>query len=93
MADALEKPDPENFHRWRKEVKDLWYQLRLLAPLNRIVLEKLGVALKAWKSAQVHEASVDRALARMDAVCQKLPAGAPERAVCRDVLRRSGPSG
>ncbi len=60
---------------------------------NRIVLEKLGVALKAWKSAPVHEASVDRALARMDAVCQKLPAAAPERAVCRDVLRRSGPSG
>ena len=60
---------------------------------NRIVLEKLGVALKAWKSAPVHEASVDRALARMDAVCQKLPAAAPERAVCRDVLRRSSPSG
>jgi CHAD domain-containing protein len=42
LADALEKPDPENFHSWRKEVKDLWYQLRLLAPLNRIVLGKIA---------------------------------------------------
>jgi CHAD domain-containing protein len=24
------KPSPENFHEWRKRVKDLWYHLRLL---------------------------------------------------------------
>ena len=29
-------------HKWRKEVKQLWYQLRLLTPLNRVVLEKIA---------------------------------------------------
>ena len=42
LAYALKKPEPENFHSWRKEVKDLWYQLRLLAPLNRVVLEEIA---------------------------------------------------
>lgn len=42
LAHALKKPEPENFHSWRKEVKDLWYQLRLLAPLNRVVLEEIA---------------------------------------------------
>jgi CHAD domain-containing protein len=42
LADALRKPEPENFHKWRKEVKDLWYQLCLLAPLNRVVLEEIA---------------------------------------------------
>jgi CHAD domain-containing protein len=42
LADALEKPEPENFHSWRKEVKQLWYQLRILAPLNRVVLEEIA---------------------------------------------------
>jgi CHAD domain-containing protein len=26
------QPLPENFHQWRKHVKDLWHQLRLLCP-------------------------------------------------------------
>ncbi len=42
FSDALKKPDPGNFHSWRKEVKDLWYQLLLLAPLNRTVLEEIA---------------------------------------------------
>lgn len=42
LAHALKKPEPENFHSWRKEVKNLWYQLRLLAPLNRVVLEEIA---------------------------------------------------
>jgi CHAD domain-containing protein len=42
LADALKEPVPENFHSWRKEVKELWYQLRLLAPLNRVVLEEIA---------------------------------------------------
>jgi CHAD domain-containing protein len=25
-------PSPENFHEWRKRVKDLWYQVRMLRP-------------------------------------------------------------
>ena len=29
---ARRRPAPENFHEWRKRVKDLWHQLRLLCP-------------------------------------------------------------
>lgn len=42
LAEALKNPSADNFHRWRKEAKDLWYQLRLLAPLNRVVLEQIA---------------------------------------------------
>ncbi|HET9419150.1 MAG TPA: CHAD domain-containing protein [Chthoniobacterales bacterium] len=42
LADTLKKPVPKNFHKWRREVKDLWYQLRLLSPLNRTVLEEIA---------------------------------------------------
>jgi CHAD domain-containing protein len=42
LTEALKKPKPENFHSWRREVKELWYQLRLLAPLNRVVLEEIA---------------------------------------------------
>jgi CHAD domain-containing protein len=30
---ARKAPEPDNFHRWRKGAKDLWYQVRLLQPL------------------------------------------------------------
>ncbi len=40
LAKTINDPDPENFHAWRKRVKDLWYQLRILQPLNRVVLEE-----------------------------------------------------
>src|SRR5204863_3130725 len=39
LAKALKKRDPESFHVWRMSVKRLWYQLRILRPLNRLVLE------------------------------------------------------
>lgn len=32
MATAGADPSEQNFHEWRKRAKDLWYQLRLLAP-------------------------------------------------------------
>jgi CHAD domain-containing protein len=42
LATTVEDPDAENFHEWRKRVKDVWYQLRLLQPLNRRVLEEMA---------------------------------------------------
>jgi CHAD domain-containing protein len=42
LAKTIKKPVPENFHAWRKRVKDLWYQLRILEPLNRVVLQEMA---------------------------------------------------
>jgi CHAD domain-containing protein len=38
---ALSDPKPEDFHSLRKRVKELWYQLRILRQLNRMVLCEL----------------------------------------------------
>ncbi len=43
---ALKKRSAECMHAWRKEVKQLWYQLRLLRPLNRVVLEEIAADAK-----------------------------------------------
>src|SRR6266568_4847185 len=42
LAKTICDPEPENFNAWRKRVKDLWYQLRILQPLNRVVLEEMA---------------------------------------------------
>jgi CHAD domain-containing protein len=42
LAETIDDPEPENFHAWRKRVKDVWYQLRILQPLNRTVLEEMA---------------------------------------------------
>jgi len=42
LAKTINDPELENFHAWRKRVKDLWYQLRILQPLNRVVLEEMA---------------------------------------------------
>jgi CHAD domain-containing protein len=42
LAKTIKKPVPENFHSWRKRVKDVWYQLRILQPLNRVVLDEMA---------------------------------------------------
>ena len=42
LAKSVCDPEPENFHAWRKRVKDLWYQLRILQPLNRVLLEEMA---------------------------------------------------
>ena len=42
LAATIDDPQPENFHAWRKRVKDVWYQLRVLQPLNRVVLEEMA---------------------------------------------------
>jgi CHAD domain-containing protein len=42
LAKTIDDPNAENFHAWRKRVKDVWYQLRILQPLNRTVLEEMA---------------------------------------------------
>jgi CHAD domain-containing protein len=42
LAETIDDPTPENFHAWRRRVKDIWYQLRILQPLNRVVLTELA---------------------------------------------------
>jgi len=42
LAKTINDLDPENFHAWRKRVKDLWYQLRILQPLDRVVLTEMA---------------------------------------------------
>ena len=37
MKRALENPQAENFHAWRKEIKALWYALRLVAESSATV--------------------------------------------------------
>src|SRR6266705_1943365 len=46
LAKAREKRDPESFHGWRMSVKEVWYQLRILWPLNRVVLEEIATDAK-----------------------------------------------
>jgi len=42
LAKTIDDPEPERFHAWRKRVKDVWYELRILQPLNRTVLEEMA---------------------------------------------------
>ncbi len=84
LAQVLKKPSPETFHEWRKEVKQLWYQLRLLQPLNRVVLEKIASDARtlgellgldhdfAFLLARLEEERSDSALQDEHAALQKL---------------------
>src|ERR1041385_6291458 len=42
LATTIDDAEADNFHAWRKRVKDVWYQLRILQPLNRTVLEEMA---------------------------------------------------
>jgi CHAD domain-containing protein len=84
LGEVVKKPSPETFHEWRKEVKRLWYQLRLLQPLNRVVLEKIASDAKtlgellgldhdfAFLLARLDEERSDSALQEERATLQKL---------------------
>jgi CHAD domain-containing protein len=51
MKHARKHPEPENFHQWRKRVKDHWYQTRLLSnlPGHSIQLRERDLKkLEAW---------------------------------------------
>lgn len=43
---ARRTPSPENLHEWRKRAKDLWYQVRILKPIQPEALDKLTGCLK-----------------------------------------------
>src|SRR5262249_4976821 len=52
LAQVLDEPTGENFHEWRKRVKDLGYQLQILRPTGPRLMgelvqqaEDLGVSL------------------------------------------------
>jgi CHAD domain-containing protein len=47
FTQALDQPSVENFHEWRKQVKCLWYQVRLLKSVWPKMMEKFADELKA----------------------------------------------
>jgi CHAD domain-containing protein len=44
--DASETPSPGHLHEWRKRVKELWYQLRILQPVRPGELDRLSDEFK-----------------------------------------------
>jgi CHAD domain-containing protein len=46
FAESLDDPTPEALHEWRKEVKYLWYQIRLLHPLWPAALRSMARELR-----------------------------------------------
>src|SRR5437660_2915813 len=66
LAKTIKKPEPENFHAWRKRVKDLWYQLRILQPINRVVLEKIAADAEVLGELLGREHDFDFLLARLE---------------------------
>lgn len=46
MAQAQAAPNIETFHAWRKRVKDLWYQVRLLTPAWPVMVKTLADELE-----------------------------------------------
>jgi len=66
LAKTIKKPVPGNFHAWRKRVKDLWYQLRILKPLNRMVLEEMAHEVEILGELLGREHDFDFLLSRLE---------------------------
>src|ERR1700746_1216665 len=47
LAKATANPTTENFHAFRSRAKTLWYQLRILRPINPVVLKTLSDDLRS----------------------------------------------
>ena len=69
LATAIDDPDTENFHAWRKRVKDVWYQLRILQPLNRTVLEEMARDAEVLGELLGNEHDLDFLWARLEREC------------------------
>jgi CHAD domain-containing protein len=66
LAKTIADTVPENFHEWRKRVKDIWYQLRILQPLNRVVLEEMAHDAEVLGELLGREHDLDFLLARLE---------------------------
>jgi len=69
LAKTIADPVPENFHEWRKRVKDIWYQLRILQPLNRVVLEEMAHDAEVLGELLGREHDLDFLWARLEKEC------------------------
>ena len=47
LGEATANPSAENFHAFRTKAKTLWYELRVLRPVNPVVLKSLSDDLRA----------------------------------------------
>jgi CHAD domain-containing protein len=65
LAKTINDPEPENFHAWRKRVKDVWYELRILQPLNRMVLQEMAHNAEVLSELLGHEHDLDFLLVRI----------------------------
>ena len=66
LALVLKKPTDRNLHEWRKKVKELLYQLRLLQPLNRVVLDEIATDAKTLGQLLGRDHDFAFLLARLD---------------------------
>jgi CHAD domain-containing protein len=66
LAKTIADTVPENFHEWRKRVKDIWYQLRILQPLSRVVLEEMAHDAEVLGEMLGREHDLDFLLARLE---------------------------
>jgi len=50
-------------------------------------LQRLGAKLAKWNAGGKHQATIDRLEAQLEGVCAKLPAGDPQHATCKGLLK------
>ncbi|MFZ4815963.1 MAG: CHAD domain-containing protein [Phototrophicaceae bacterium] len=63
---ALAMPLPENLHEWRKQVKTLWYQLRLIQPIYPQMITPFNLQLEALAEALGDDHDYADLLIRLD---------------------------
>jgi CHAD domain-containing protein len=69
LAKTISDPEPETFHAWRKRVKDIWYQLRILQPLNRMVLTEMAHDADVLSELLGNEHDLDFLWTRLEKEC------------------------